>query len=165
MGAFSQFPTCQITLNFKNFETKQSQFNIHAMAALSSLGTQMDKISNILQNTNEFHTEVNRAMEILHKAVGENTKNNKILKNDIKDVSLSVVCQRLQLRLVDMWNILRAAVIMGQHWSLEIMDNLTRSRGDTTHPNVCDSLDNCEIRLLALKGGNMTLGYHTSVIT
>ena len=28
---------------------------------------------------------------------------------------------------------------------------------DTTHPNGCDSLGNCEIRILALKGGKVTL--------
>lgn len=68
--------------------------------------------SEISQNINEFHTEVNRAMEILHKAVGENPKNNKILKNNMKDVSLSVECQFSQLRLVDMWNILRTSIIL-----------------------------------------------------
>ena len=62
------------------------------MAALYLLCTQMDKISNTLQNTNKFQTEVNRA-EILHKAVGENTKHNEILRNDIKELSLRVDCQ------------------------------------------------------------------------
>lgn len=42
------------------------------MACLSPLDTQMDKISNIFQK-NKFHMEVNRIMEIQHKAVGENT--------------------------------------------------------------------------------------------
>lgn len=41
------------------------------MAGLSPLATQMDKISNIYQKLNEFRTEVNRIMEIQHKAVGE----------------------------------------------------------------------------------------------
>lgn len=76
------------------------------MAALYLLCTQMDKISNTLQNTNKFQTEINRA-EILHKAVGENTKHNEILRNDIKELSLRVDCQLLLLRLVDMWNILK----------------------------------------------------------
>lgn len=101
-ATFSQFQIDQITLNFKNFETKQFQFNTHAMVALSLLGTQMDKTSNKLQNINEFHTGVNRAMEILHEAVGENAKDNEILKNDIKDISLNVDCRLFQLRLVDM---------------------------------------------------------------
>lgn len=34
-AAFSQFQIDQITLDFKNFETKQSQFDTRAMAALS----------------------------------------------------------------------------------------------------------------------------------
>lgn len=34
-AAFSQFQIDQITLDFKNFETKQSQFNTRAMAALA----------------------------------------------------------------------------------------------------------------------------------
>lgn len=44
---FSQFQIDQIVFNFKNFENKPSQFNTCAMAAHSSLGTQMDKISSI----------------------------------------------------------------------------------------------------------------------
>lgn len=55
-----------------------------------------------------------------------------MLKNDIKDVSLSVKGQLLQVRLVDMWNTLKIAVISGQYWSLEITDNPTRSRYHTS---------------------------------
>ena len=102
---------------------------------------------------------------MLHKAVEENAKNNKILKTNIKDVSLSVDGQLLQLRLVDIWNILRTAIILRQYWLPEITDNPTRSKVDATHPNSCDFLGNCEIRILALKGGNMTSDYHTSVIS
>ena len=84
-----------------------------AKAAFSSLDTETDKISNILQNINEFHIKVNRAMEILHKVVGRNTKNTKILKNNMKDVSLIVECQFSQLRLVDTWNTFRTTTILG----------------------------------------------------
>lgn len=55
--------------------------------------------------------EVNRSMEILHKAVAEMLENNEILKNDIKDVSMNIDGQLLHLRLVDMWNNLRIAII------------------------------------------------------
>lgn len=78
---FPQFQINQITLSFKYFETRQSQCNTHAMAALSSLGTQTDDISSMLQTVREFHMEVNRAMGIPHKAVGGIAKNNRIPKN------------------------------------------------------------------------------------
>lgn len=52
----------------------------------------------------------------------------------------------------------------GQYWSPEIADNPTRTRIDTTHPKGSDSLGNCETRILALKEGNMTLGYHIFVV-
>lgn len=55
--------------------------------------------------------EVNRSMEILYKAVAEMLENNEILKNDIKDVSMNIDGQLLHLRLVDMWNNLRIAII------------------------------------------------------
>ena len=45
---FSQFQIDQIVFNFKNFETKPSQFNTCAIAALVSLSTQMGKIRSIL---------------------------------------------------------------------------------------------------------------------
>ena len=37
-------------------------------------------------------------------------------------------------------------------------ENSARSEVDATHPNGRDSLGNCEIRLLALQGGNRMLG-------
>lgn len=73
-ATFSQFQIDQSTLNFKNCKTKQSQFNTHAMAPLSSPGTQMDKINNILQNTHDFHMKVNTAMEIHIKPLEEMLK-------------------------------------------------------------------------------------------
>lgn len=57
------------------------------MAALSSVGTQTDTISSTLQTRREFHMEVTRAGRILHKAVGEVAKNNKVPKHDMNDVS------------------------------------------------------------------------------
>lgn len=57
--------------------------------------------------------KINRAVEILHKAVGENTKNNTELRNDIKEFCLSVDHHLVQLRLVDMRNTLRSAIILG----------------------------------------------------
>lgn len=62
------------------------------MVALSWLGAQMGKISNILQSMNEFHTKVSTAMETRHRAAGENANNNEILKADIQDASLTVDC-------------------------------------------------------------------------
>lgn len=82
------------------------------MAALSLLGTQMDKIIlHILHNiTHELiSTEVSKAMENPHKAIGENAKNNKILKDNIKMFlyhSLSIITV-----IIGMWNSLRMAVI------------------------------------------------------
>lgn len=61
-----------------------------------------------------------RATKTLHKAVGEITKNNKILSNDIKDVCLRVDFQLVQLKVVDVWNTLKTAIIMGQSWSPEV---------------------------------------------
>lgn len=53
----------------------------------------------------------NKTMESLHKAIGENTKNNKILKDDIKMFlyhSLAIIAV-----IIDMWNSFRVAVISG----------------------------------------------------
>lgn len=63
-ATFSQFQVHGVIINFKMFEIKQSQFNTQALAALSWLGTQRNKISNTLQTITEFNMEVNRAMEI-----------------------------------------------------------------------------------------------------
>lgn len=49
---------------------KPNNLNLTPCNGRLSLGTQMDIISSVLQNTNKFHTKVNRAMEIQHKIVG-----------------------------------------------------------------------------------------------
>lgn len=83
-AAFSQFQIDQINLDFKNFENKQSQFNTHAMETLSSLDPQIDRNISIVQNINDFQRETDRALDILKKAVGDNSKRKEVLKNDIK---------------------------------------------------------------------------------
>ena len=83
-AAFSQFQIYQINLDFNNFENKQSQFNTQAMETLSSLDPQIDRNSSIVQNVNDFQRETDRALGILKKAVGYNSKSNEVLKTDIK---------------------------------------------------------------------------------
>lgn len=46
-----------------------------------------------------------------------------------------------------------------------MLDNPARSEVDTTHPNDCDPLGWCEIGVLALEGGNMTLAYYPFAVS
>lgn len=90
------------------------------MAALSTLCTQMDKISTTSQNRNEYHMEVNRAMEIWHKAVGENAKNNETLQKVHKLYFSKCGLSIWRLSLVDIWNLkksynLRAVLVTWDH--------------------------------------------------
>lgn len=49
-ATFSQRQINRTTVSFNYSENKQAQCDADAVSALSSLATQMDKISNILQN-------------------------------------------------------------------------------------------------------------------
>lgn len=80
---FSQF---QMKLHWiLKFWNKKAQFNTHKMTLLSSLGTQMETISIILQ---KFHMMV----KIQTKQLKKMLKNNKISKKP-KNISLAVAYQ------------------------------------------------------------------------
>lgn len=63
------------------FETKKPQYK-HTPGKLGHRWAPMDKTSHVSQDRNEFQTEVNKATEIRHEAMGEITRrNNRRRKN------------------------------------------------------------------------------------